>query len=993
MNGNSASKRFTARKTLTALAVGSVLMMTAPAVIAADGFGVIKGHITTDVGGDASNATVTIKHESKGIVKETTTGANGNFSLKGLPIGKYTVTIMKNGFYQVQEQHIEITVGNALTFDVALDAENADVERIAVNGARISRVDTSSTTTSQVISIKELNQLPVELDSTAIALLTPGSVAGDDGFGGVAIGGSSVAENGYYLNGLNITDLRKGMGDIDLPWEAMAQTEVQTGGVSAEYGRFIGGVVNLVSKSGDNEWKFGAKAEYAPDSLAEPDLRVKNDGSIEEVEDGSWEETEYNMWASGAILEDKLFFYALWNPNVEQETTAGETTTRDKEWDTNRWFTKLDWYITDDHSLGMMAFSNEGDYSSTQYNRNEDGSRGDAIGLTESTYGGIGWNAQYTGYLTDDITLSAMYGEITQSTKDNSGTLDQSTYEDYRSGSYERLGDWIGYGSSETEDKRITYRIDLDWVIGDHTLRGGYDYERLEIADIYTPHGEGWYTYYAAGADNSYGLAEGTEYADLRIWGKQSATENVHTAFYISDTWAVTDTVTINAGVRYSEFSNTTGSGDKYVDLDGQYAPRLGATWDVLGNGESKVYASYGRYFQPVSPNTNLRMASSAYDSHIVSHLDAVNADGSPVLGNEIDRRIVADGSVPDADQLFNNKAGSMYSDEFALGYQQQINDDWAVGIRGVYRDLKQSIEDVSFNYGMNQWITDNYDANTWHAGNGETSAEDYFVGGWFPTLTNPGIGTEIYYDVDGDGVKETVNVNSDQMGFPEATRTYKAVELNFSGNVTEDFVLNGSYTWSKSEGNTEGLVRSDNEQADPGWTTSFDYPELMDNGEGYLPNDRRHNFKLYGVYNITEDFSVGFNSYLQSGRPINAFGVHPEDQGYCVTAVEIVGRCYGRDWYGASSFYADGEAAPRGSMGRTDWVYNIDLNLSYTLDMADAGLLNFKLNVFNLFNFDGVKGVDEQYEFDSGAKNERYGYADSFQQPRYVRASVRYDF
>lgn len=993
MSGSNALKRFTPRKTLAAIAVGSVLMMSAPGVMAADGFGILKGHITNQTGSDIGNAKVIIKHESKGIVKETTTGANGSFSLKGLPIGQYTVTIIKDGFYQVQEQHIAITLGNALTFDVALDPENSNVERISVSGARISRVDTSSTTTSQVISIEELNQLPVELDSTAIALLTPGAVAGDDGFGGVAIGGSSVAENGYYLNGLNITDLRKGMGDIDLPWEAIAQTEVQTGGVSAEYGRFIGGVVNLVSKSGDNEWKFGAKAEVAPDALAEPSIRMKDDGSIEEISDGYWQETEYNMWASGALIEDKLFFYGLWNPNEEKETVYGENTLRDKEWDTNRWFTKVDWFMHEDHSLGVMAFSNEGDYTSTQYNRDEDGGRGDAIGLTESTYGGIGWNAQYTGYLTDDITLTAMYGEITQSTKDNSGTLDQSTYEDYRSGSYERLGDWVGYGSSEAEDKRITYRIDLDWVIGDHTLRAGYDYERLEIADIYTPHGDGWYEYYSAGADNSYGLAEGTEYADLRIWGKNSETENVHTALYISDTWAVTDTVTINAGVRYSEFSNTTGSGDKYVDLDGQFAPRLGATWDVLGDGSSKVYASYGRYFQPVSPNTNLRMASAAYDSHIVSLLESVNADGSPVLGSEIDRRVVADGTVPDADQLFNNKAGSMYSDEFALGYQQQLNDDWAVGIRGVYRDLKQSIEDVSFNYGMNQWIKDNYDANTWHAGNGETSAEDYFVGGWFPTLTNPGIGTELYYDVDGDGVKETVNVSSEQMGFPDATRTYKAVELSFSGNVTEDFTINGSYTWSKSEGNTEGLVRSDNEQADPGWTTSFDYPELMDNGEGYLPNDRRHNFKLYGVYNITDDLSVGFNSYLQSGRPINAFGVHPEDQGYCVEAIEIVGRCYGRDWYGASSFYADGEAAPRGSMGRTDWVYNVDLNLSYTLDMKTAGLLNFKLNVYNLFNFDGVTGVDEQYEFDSGAKNIRYGYPDSFQTPRYVRASVRYDF
>ena len=840
MSGSNALKRYRPQKTLAALAVGSVLFLSAPAAMAADGLGVMQGHITTEAGSNLSNAKVIIKHESKGIVRETTTGANGSFSLKGLPIGKYTVSISKDGYYKVSEQNIAVTMGNALTFDVALDLEDSGVERIAVSGARISRVDTSSTTTSQVISMSELNQLPVELDSTAIALLTPGSVAGDDGFGGVAIGGSSVAENGYYLNGLNITDLRKGMGDIDLPWEAIAQTEVQTGGVSAEYGRFIGGVVSLVSKSGDNEWKFGGKAEIAPDSLAEPTLRMKDDGTIEEAKEGYWQETEYNIWASGALIEDKLFFYGLWNPFEEETTAYDENQISDKEWKTNRWFTKVDWFIHEDHSIGVMAFSNEGDYEKTEFQRAEDGSRGDEIGLTETTYGGIGWNALYTGYLTDDITLSAMYGEITQSTKDNSGTLDQSTYWDLRSGTWERLGDWVGYGSSETEDKRITYRIDLDWVIGDHTLRAGYDYERLEIADIYTPHGDGWYEYFAAGPDNAYGLAEGTEYADLRIWGKNSETENVHTALYVSDTWAVTDTVTINAGVRYSEFSNTTGSGDKYVDLDGQFAPRLGATWDVLGDGASKLYASYGRYFQPVSPNTNLRMASAAYDSHIVSHLDGVNADGSPILGDEISRRVVADGSVPDADQLFNNEAGSMYSDEFAIGYQQQVSDDWAVGVRGVYRDLKQSIEDVSFNYGMNQWILDNYDANTWHAGNGETSAEDYFVGGWFPTLTNPGIGTEIYYDVDGDGVKETVNVNADQMGFPEAERTYKAIELNFSGNVTEDFTLNGSYTWSKSEGNTEGLVRSDNEQADPGWTTSFDYPELMDNGDGYLPNDRR---------------------------------------------------------------------------------------------------------------------------------------------------------
>jgi len=129
------------------------------------------------------------------------------------------------------------------------------------------------------------------------------------------------------------------------------------------------------------------------------------------------------------------------------------------------------------------------------------------------------------------------------------------------------------------------------------------------------------------------------------------------------------------------------------------------------------------------------------------------------------------------------------------------------------------------------------------------------------------------------------------------------------------------------------------------------------------------------------------------SGKPKSAFGVHPEDDGYCVTAIEVDGVCYGRDWYGNASFYNDGVATPRGSLGTTEWVYNLDLNLTYRVAFDSIGRVTFKANIFNVFNMDGVEGIDEISEFGSGTNNPRFGYADDFQTPRYMKLSMRYNF
>src|SRR6185312_16251288 len=102
---------------------------------------------------------------------------------------------------------------------------------------------------------EQIAKIPVPRDITDVALLAPGTVRGDAAFGNLAsFGGASVAENAYFVNGFNITDSFKGLQFAAIPFQAIAQQQVKTGGYGAEFGRALGGVVNIVTKRGTNEF-------------------------------------------------------------------------------------------------------------------------------------------------------------------------------------------------------------------------------------------------------------------------------------------------------------------------------------------------------------------------------------------------------------------------------------------------------------------------------------------------------------------------------------------------------------------------------------------------------------------------------------------------------------------------------------------------------------------------------------------------------------------
>jgi hypothetical protein len=337
-----------------------------------------------------------------------------------------------------------------------------------------------------------------------------------------------------------------------------------------------------------------------------------------------------------------------------------------------------------------------------------------------------------------------------------------------------------------------------------------------------------------------------------------------------------------------------------------------------------------------------------------------INADGSPEgLGEELSFTVVADGEVPDPRELISDNFEPMSQDEVILGYERMVGASWSLGVQGVARRFNQVIED----YTINQGIEAVYGI--------EPEQPLYRIG-------NPGSSFAGWYDLDGDGVLDRVELSAEDLGYPEAERRYYAVELSVNRRFSDNWTLQGSYTWSHLYGNYEGYTNSDINQSDPGVTQTFDFPALLDYASGDLPNDRRHALKAFGSYAWDSGFQLGGNLSYRTGRPINSFGLHPTDE---------FARSYGPD-----SFFTGGEPRPRGCCGRTDDVWSLDLMGGYRFPLGGLDLV-LRVDIFNVFDNDAVTEVEERAEDDAGAPNPLYGEAVVHQVPRRVRLGFGVSF
>ena len=207
-------------------------------------------------GDTAANSAVTIESLDTGTLRQITADGTGHFTFTQLAPGRYRVTSGGTS----REVQVKVGTGTQVSLVAGTSGSATTLDTVTVVGSgAINPIDVSSVESTTVFTQEQIQALPVGRDITNVALLAPGTVRGDTGFGNLAsFGGSSVAENGYYINGFDVTNIFNFLSYGEMPFDAIAEQQVKTGGYGAEYGRSLGGVISLVTKRGTNEWKGGA---------------------------------------------------------------------------------------------------------------------------------------------------------------------------------------------------------------------------------------------------------------------------------------------------------------------------------------------------------------------------------------------------------------------------------------------------------------------------------------------------------------------------------------------------------------------------------------------------------------------------------------------------------------------------------------------------------------------------------------------------------------
>jgi hypothetical protein len=451
-----------------------------------------------------------------------------------------------------------------------------------------------------------------------------------------------------------------------------------------------------------------------------------------------------------------------------------------------------------------------------------------------------------------------------------------------------------------------------------------------------------------------------------QIYGNNGHFSTISKAFYAEDGWKLMDDrLLVSLGLRDDDFNNMNKIGQSFVHLKQQWAPRLGLTFDVNKDGKTKLFATWGRYTMPIASNTNIRFSGGeiyTQDYYVLNSVDPVTK--LPVVGAQLGPHYVLpgeDGLMKDPKTIINQDLKPMYQDEFIVGFQMPVNKDWTVGVRGIHREMTHFIEDIGADVVP-----------------GDDST-------YVDVLTNPGQTLNIYADLgDGKGLRQFI-VPANKQGYggqiaPPAIRKYYAAEFFFEKINNGKWWLQGSYTLSHSYGNDEGYVLSDIAQTDAGITELYDYPQLMDGRYGNLANDRRHKFKLFGAYKLTDEWQIGANLLVQSGTPKLAIGYYP-------------GSDANLQAYGAAYFYNNGVLVPRGSLGNTPLVKQLDLTVKYAPTWGRRKL-SLGLDVFNVFNSHTPTEVYQYAENGgSGTPNPQFGTPTHYQVPIYVRISASYKY
>jgi outer membrane receptor protein involved in Fe transport len=1041
------------------LVVALSITFVAQVAVAQTGTATLQG-VVTSAADDTPVADVVVTVTSPASLGEqmVVTDSAGFYRIPSLPPGVYELRLEMDAFRPYSRTGIELRADSTIRVNAVMLPETLQAETVVVVGKTPS-VDVGSSSVGANVNKELVQRVPLAVPGSkggasrsfeAVAVVAPGA-SGDQY--GTSLNGTSSPENGYKIDGLSVGNPGFGTLGTPLSSEFVKEVNVVTGGYLPEYGRAQGGILNVVTESGSNEFHGSVFSYYTPGWGAGGTKKISVAGQTLQANQSLNYIGDVGFDLGGPIIKDKLWFYTGFDVartsydvkrrfnfckgdlTVDGECTAGWGNMKDagKTYEAEataiQAMAKLTLAVNANNRLTLTGYVTP-QWSGDKNQYSIDPATSYAEGLTDAgpgTFGATAHQRRAAGYdvglkWTSELmnkrlifdTLVGFHHEYNDTlAADGSGPGDKglasqpnvswSRYEDWTDGTPPIYHGIDEFENVSAEDKAkycdplmpgnstrcpvpqyysggpgflheqkynryqgsevVTYIFE---GLGHHVLKAGVDLA-LDTYDSVKGYSGGQnYEESADGSQfavnwaSSYGVLTGPdnpEYLDPRKTDPMSITWGA----FIQDSWSVMDMVTLNLGVRYDEQYLFNSQGDMGLAMPNQWSPRVGAIYDVLQNGTTKLFVNYARYYQSLP--LDLADVTLSGEPHVRHTANAGACNLTPGEGYDpaaclADDNVALTGLPHDPNQVYSpNGAGASpvdpnikppSSDEIVLGGEYEVIEDTRVGLTYTKRWLNYAVEDMSADY-----------------------AATYFLG-------NPGYGI-------GDG-------------FPKAKRDYDAITLFLTKTFSDTWLAQASYTVAWLRGNYPGLFRPESGDLLPGHGTDFDHYLLVVNRDGPLPGDRRHDIKVFGA----KDWNIGKHHAIMNGVSFRAHSGEPTNY--------LAGDKF---YYGDENYVLE-----RGSGKRLPWNYNIDGQIGYRYNIDESKSIGVTVDVFNIFNFQNVVATDQIWTADrvetkerkkseldevidletddvisEAALNKNFGRPTAYQAPRIFRFGIRGTF
>lgn len=959
----------------------------------------------------------------------------GQRTVRSDPQGYFEAGAVQPGRYRVAvgavSQEFDLPIGGRVRLDITETTGAIPVvplARVTVRASEERRVAPAPSTASFEIEAARLDLLPAERSLTAVALLAPGTVEGDAGFGDLAaFGGSSVAENQYYLNGFNISDLRSRLLPATVPFEFLEHFQVLSGGYSAQFGRATGGLVHAVSRRGGERWQLEVESAWEPDFARgeKPSIFVDNQPFYDYREDRK-DTLRSTVQLGGPLLTGRLYLHALASLEREKSQSLLEDDYTlsfqrgdflDRELSRDPFgAVALDWIMNARHQLNVTGFRDAVTHRIRRvpYDR-QAAMAGSSAGEFRQQGGGSTGIIRYLGELSEHLDLRVVLGQGSADQSLRSPGGDCPYVQDLRADLPVVLGCWVA-DPSEDRDRRRGQRVDLEWHRGAHRLRLGLDREDNQSVSRQSLSGDAAYVVYALDAGDPIGNSgtvaptPGDYVEEIRFNNSGRFGETLR-GFYAEHEWQVLPTLELRLGLRLDRYRSRNALGQTLLDLEADPAPRLGLRWDLRDDGAASFYANYGRYTTPVGTASAVRVGAEYLETSTAYRFQGYSDDASqrPQLGRSLGGTTFGDGTVKDPRTAAAAQIKPTKQEELIIGLRSRLP-DWiapsaSAELAYTTRRLIRTVEDVALDQGLNALFAADRPLPLPGLGSSQANLQDcdgnglddqFACGFDFYYIGNPGQDLTVFlptdadsgrYDALGSGPLKALDVPAALLGYPSPRRRYHAVELKLEQTLRRRGFLRASYTWSQSYGDYEGFVNSTIRQTDIAVTQDYDQPGLLEGAYGWLANDRRHVFKLFGSVALGSEWQLGLIATAQSGRPYSALGYYPDFERPEAAYAQF--SFYTRH----PDFTADPEQpvlVSRGMAGRSPWVTNLDVSLHWQPERLQKRL-RLGLDVFNLFDFDGATVINEVSEDVDANPSPAYRQPRDFQDPRSLRLTAEY--